>query len=114
MISHRRSQKLEIDLHGPDGNFWAIAGIVRGIMKQLGADNNKLKFISKQMISSDYYHALTVANYYIGDYVCWITDEPSYIDALERADTYIPPTDVIVLLHETKKQLNPNAILRML
>jgi hypothetical protein len=67
--NEKPSGPIEIDLSGPKGNTFELAGIGRNIGKQLGFSNAKLEKINKEMFAHDYENVLKVFEYYYGDYV---------------------------------------------
>ena len=55
-----------IDLTGPDGNVFALMGKAKGFARDLGLDGDE---IIKDMMSSDYEHAVKVFDDNFGDFV---------------------------------------------
>lgn len=62
----QKSDKLVIDLTGPDGNANYLLGAAKHLSNQLGLDSDK---VTKQMKSKDYEHLLKVFDGYFGDFV---------------------------------------------
>ena len=60
------SDKLEIDLTGPDGNAYVLFGIAENLAKQLGKNPES---IIENMRSSDYEHLVQVLDDEFGDYI---------------------------------------------
>lgn len=56
--------KLEIDLDGPEGNVFCLMKIAKDFCRQLGWDHEP---IIKDMMSSDYEHAIKVFDGKFGD-----------------------------------------------
>ena len=55
-----------IDLTGPDGNVFVLMGKAKGFARDLGLDGDE---IIKDMMSSDYEHAVKVFDSHFGDFV---------------------------------------------
>ena len=51
---------LTIDLAGPQGNAFALMGLVKQLGKQLHIDKDKIDTIIEDMMSGDYNHLLEV------------------------------------------------------
>ena len=66
IVTGKKTGPIEIDLNGPQGNAFALIGMVSGWAKQLGLD---AKEIQTDMMSGDYEHLLSVIEKYFGDYV---------------------------------------------
>jgi len=67
--------KRQIDLDGPDGNFWFLAAMARQWGQQLELDHKK---ITKEMRAKDYRHACSVFLNHFGDYVELIKNGAPY------------------------------------
>jgi hypothetical protein len=65
-INERETNKLEIDLTGPEGNAFNLLGYAKNFSKQLGYDYNKIK---SEMTSGDYENLLNVFDNYFGHFV---------------------------------------------
>ena len=61
-----RTEKIEIDITGSQGNAFVIMGYARQYAKQLGMDS---KPILDEMMSGDYENLLEVFDKHFGDYV---------------------------------------------
>lgn len=59
-------EKIKLDLTGEDGNVFAVIGLGRKISNKIGID---FKPIQKDMMSSDYGHAIRVFEKHFGDFV---------------------------------------------
>ena len=68
MIRNKKDSKgpIVIDLTGPDGNVFKLMGYAKSFAKQLGLDGDA---IIKDMMSSDYEHAVKVFDDAFGDFV---------------------------------------------
>jgi len=64
-----KSDIVEIDLTGPDGNAHYLLGCAKGWAKQLGMDWDP---IHKDATSGDYEHLLKVLDREFGDFVTFI------------------------------------------
>ena len=62
-------KKPEIDLRGPDGNAFALMGIARNYLKQLGYDQTEIQEVMRKMQASDYENLIKIFDEYLGDYV---------------------------------------------
>jgi hypothetical protein len=62
----QKSNKIEIDLTGPDGNAFVLLGYAKDFCKQLELDYTA---ISKDMKSGDYEHLLAVFEKHFGSFV---------------------------------------------
>jgi hypothetical protein len=65
-INERETNKIEIDLTGPDGNAFALLGYAKNFSKDLGYDYGK---VSSEMTSGDYENLLNVFDKYFGHFV---------------------------------------------
>ena len=65
-INERETNKIEIDLTGPDGNAFVLLGYAKNFSKDLGYDYDKVK---SEMTSSDYENLLNVFDKYFGHFV---------------------------------------------
>jgi hypothetical protein len=65
-VAKRRFDLTAVHLSGPDGNAFAIMGLVRRLLKQMGEDPAP---ILEEMRSGDYDHLLEVAEDAVGDFV---------------------------------------------
>ena len=61
-----RTEKIEIDITGSQGNAFVIMGYAKQYAKQLGMDS---KPIIDEMMSGDYENLLEVFDKHFGDYV---------------------------------------------
>lgn len=68
-IKSRTNQKPTIDLHGPDGNVFALMGHARKLGKQLGFSGEKAKALREEMMSDSYQNAIEAFDREFGDYV---------------------------------------------
>lgn len=57
---------ITIDLSGPEGNAYCLAGYARKFAKELELDDKK---IIEEMMTGDYENLLKVFESYFGDYV---------------------------------------------
>ena len=60
------TEKMTLDLTGPDGNAFVVLGTCKGIAKQLGVDWAP---IAKDAMSGDYEHLLAVMDEHFGDVI---------------------------------------------
>ena len=60
------TREIIIDLTGPDGNVFVLMGKAKGFARDLGLDGDK---IIKDMMSSDYEHAVKVFDDNFGSFV---------------------------------------------
>jgi len=65
-INERETNKIEIDLTGPDGNALVLLGYTKNFSKQLGYDYKKIK---GEMTSGDYENLINVFDKYFGHFV---------------------------------------------
>lgn len=68
-IKSSTNQKPTIDLHGPDGNVFALIGHARSLGKQLGFSGEKADALRKEMMSGNYQNAIEAFDREFGDYV---------------------------------------------
>ena len=64
--SKKKSQKIEIDLTGPEGNAFYLIGKANSLSKQLGLD---CKAIQAEMMAGDYENLLKVFDRNFGSLV---------------------------------------------
>jgi len=73
MIKQKRTDKLEIDLTGPQGNVFNLISVAMDLGRQLnkarGAEYFDIKAIQADMMSDDYEHALDVMEEHFGDFI---------------------------------------------
>ncbi len=62
----QKSDAIEIDLTGPEGNAFVLLGYASKFAKQLGLDS---KAIQVDMMSSDYEHLVEVFDQHFGTFV---------------------------------------------
>ena len=55
-----------VDLRGPEGNAYAVMGLVKSVLKQIGYDKDHIDEVIRNMMSSDYDHLIEVADEHIG------------------------------------------------
>lgn len=60
---------IKLDLNGPEGNAFALLGLVNKIGKQIGLDPKEIKAIQAEMMSDDYEHLLSVLRREFGDVI---------------------------------------------
>lgn len=63
---NQKSNAIEIDLTGPEGNAFVLLGYASKFAKQLGLDS---KAIQEDMMSSDYEHLVEVFDKHFGTFV---------------------------------------------
>jgi len=63
---NQKSDAIEIDLTGPEGNAFVLLGYASKFAKQLGLDS---KAIQEDMMSSDYEHLVKVFDQHFGTFV---------------------------------------------
>jgi len=61
-----KSQAIEIDLTGPDGNVFNLIGVGRKLCKQLGLSSDEF---TSRMTSGNYDNAVNVFEEYFGEFV---------------------------------------------
>lgn len=66
---------IQINLNGVDGNAYALIGYARAYGKQLGFSREKIESISKDMMSADYNHLLSVFRKNYGHVIDLVKDE---------------------------------------
>jgi len=66
ITSKKPSNKIEIDLEGPQGNAFVLLGIARDLCRKLDLDWDS---IHSEMTSSDYENLVQVMDHYFGDFV---------------------------------------------
>jgi hypothetical protein len=66
MIKSKKSNGIEIDLTGPDGNAFMLIGRAGNLAKQLGLD---AKAIREEMMSGDYEHLVNTFDKHFGHFV---------------------------------------------
>ena len=70
MIRRKQKQKeIVIDLTGPDGNAYALMGMVRTFGLQLGWTSGKCQDIVNEMMDGDYEHLVEVFDREFGNFV---------------------------------------------
>ena len=78
---HRREQlheqKTVIDLHGPDGNAFAIMATAQYLARQLGWSKEQIDSLLDDMRSSDYLNLIDLFEENFGDYVI-LKNRPGY------------------------------------
>ena len=52
---------IEVDLNGPDGNVFAVMGLVKSVMKDLSESQEDIKLVMNEMMSGDYEHLIATA-----------------------------------------------------
>jgi hypothetical protein len=80
-INEKPEKRIEIDLMGPNGNAWSLMGTARNLAKELnrGILNESyrpgdavlydIEAITKDMMSGDYEHLLSVMEREFGKYI---------------------------------------------
>ena len=63
------SDKIQIDLTGPQGNAFFLLGQAARLCKQLKLPIEKVDEIKKEMTASDYEHLVQTFDKHFGDYV---------------------------------------------
>ena len=53
--------RLPIDLGGPDGNAFAVIGIVASVLAKMGKDKKEINAYQKDALSGDYAHCLATS-----------------------------------------------------
>jgi hypothetical protein len=66
ILSKPKTNGIEIDLTGPQGNAFFLLGTAKTLAKQLGLDGNQ---ITKEMMSGDYENLLQVFDENFGSFV---------------------------------------------
>jgi len=66
IIKKNKSDRIVIDLTGPEGNAWVLLGRARGYARDLGLDADA---IIAEMKSGDYENLIAVFDRYFGEYV---------------------------------------------
>jgi len=66
IVSKPKTNGIEIDLTGPQGNSFYLLGTAKNLAKQLGLDGNE---IMKEMMSGDYENLLQVFDENFGSIV---------------------------------------------
>jgi hypothetical protein len=61
--------KIRIDLHGPEGNAFALLARVKSYGRQLDWTQEEIEAVQKKMKESDYEHLVKVFNDIFGDFV---------------------------------------------
>lgn len=54
-----------IDVSGPDGNAYAIMGVISHVLRTVGYSKNEIDDVLKDMMSSNYEHLIEVASKYV-------------------------------------------------
>ena len=67
--SAKKEKRLEIDLAGPQGNAFALLGLVSHLGKQLNMPKAEMDKIRADMMKSDYENLLKIFDEKFGDYV---------------------------------------------
>jgi len=77
MLVKKRTDKIEVDLTGPQGNAYALMGLAEDLCKQFNRIAGKKVYdsdeILKDMKSSDYEHLIEVLEKHFGDYIILYT-----------------------------------------
>ena len=83
MVHADTSKAFVLNLGGPDGNAFALMGIVKNLLKQDPAAD--VDAIIQEMMSGDYENLLTVFCKHVGQYVYFTNVAEEYLDTLEEA-----------------------------
>ena len=65
-IKNKKTQEIEIDLTGPDGNAFVLLGKAGQLAKQIGVDG---KAIQAEMMAGDYENLIKVFDKHFGHFV---------------------------------------------
>jgi hypothetical protein len=66
ILQKKQTNKIEIDLTGPQGNAFALLGIARDLCLKTRLDWN---VVHKEMTSSDYEHLIQTLDNYFGEII---------------------------------------------
>jgi hypothetical protein len=66
IITPPKEQRKQIDLRGPDGNVFVLIGTGIRWMQQLGHSKEEIEAFKKEMMSSDYTHAVQTFDNHFG------------------------------------------------
>ena len=65
----KNSEKIVIDLTGPNGNAFVLLSYVKSLGIKLSFDKDKISKIQEEMMEGDYENLLNVFDSYFGEYV---------------------------------------------
>ena len=67
----QNSDKMIIDLDGPEGNAYNLMGVAKNLMRRLGFEdeNSLVKAVLEEMMSGDYNNLVKVFDKHFGDMV---------------------------------------------
>jgi len=81
-----------IDLDGPDGNAFALMGIVEQLAAQIGWSREKIDAVIADMMSGNYAHLVKTMDRELGYVLTFITSDASFIEEIDDMPDYVDTT----------------------
>jgi len=69
IVKKQETNRIEIDLTGPQGNAYFLMGTASKLGRQLGWDRDEIEILLRQMRRSDYENLVNTFDKYFGDFV---------------------------------------------
>jgi len=69
IVKKQNTNRIEIDLTGPQGNAYFLMGTASKLGRQLGWDRDEIEILLRQMRRSDYENLVNTFDKYFGDFV---------------------------------------------
>ena len=69
IVKKEKTNRIEIDLTGPEGNAYFLMGTASKLGRQLGWDRDEIEILLRQMRRSDYENLVNTFDKYFGDFV---------------------------------------------
>jgi alanine-alpha-ketoisovalerate/valine-pyruvate aminotransferase len=69
IVKKQNTNRIEIDLTGPQGNAYFLMGTARKLGRQLCWDEDEIQTLLKQMTQGDYENLVNTFDKYFGDFV---------------------------------------------
>jgi len=69
IVKKQKTNGIEIDLTGPQGNAFFLLGTASKLGRQLGWDRDEIEILLRQMRRSDYENLVNTFDKYFGDFV---------------------------------------------
>ena len=69
IVKKQKTNGIEIDLTGPQGNAFFLLGTASKLGRQLGWDRDEIEILLREMKRGDYENLVTVFDKYFGSFV---------------------------------------------
>jgi len=69
IVKKQKTNGIEIDLTGPQGNAYFLMGTASKLGRQLGWDRDEIEILLREMKRGDYENLVTVFDKYFGSFV---------------------------------------------